>query len=327
MRLHAVVLLSALTALGLVPTQTGANQTTAVADQPARAVALTFDDLPYVPGGQANDLAAARRATTAILRVLAAHRAPAVGFVNEGKLQVANEVEARIALLRQWVDAGAILGNHTYSHVDFNTVTAEEFKSEIARGDVVTRQLMNGARPYQLYFRHPQTHTGDTLAKKEAVERYLAARGYVIAPHTIETADFIFNVGYVRSLRAGDRATAERLRRAYVDFALAATAFAEQISPQIFGRDIPQTMLLHANDVTADTLDELLQRLGGRGYRFITLDQAMADAAYRTEDTMVTKHGPTWLWRWIRTKGLTISGKGDPEPPQWVMDLYASRVP
>ena len=45
---------------------------------------------------------------------------------------------------------------------------------------------MQGLRPYQLYFRHPETHTGDTNAKKQAIEEFLAARGYVIAPHTID---------------------------------------------------------------------------------------------------------------------------------------------
>lgn len=57
---------------------------------------------------------------------------------------------------------------------------------------------MQGHRPYQLYFRHPETHTGDTNAKKQAIEEFLAARGYVIAPHTIDSEDFIFNVAYFR---------------------------------------------------------------------------------------------------------------------------------
>jgi hypothetical protein len=44
--------------------------------------------------------------------------------------------------------------------------------------------------------RLPETHTGDTNAKKQAIEEFLAARGYVIAPHTIDSEDFMFNVAY-----------------------------------------------------------------------------------------------------------------------------------
>jgi hypothetical protein len=44
----------------------------------------------------------------------------------------------------------------------------------------------------------------------------------------------------------------------------------------------------------------------------------MADAAYRTPDTHVNRFGPTWLFRWSRSLGQTISFAGDPEPPSWV---------
>lgn len=292
---------------------------------PSRKMAVTFDDLPYVAAGRQPYLPNARRATKEIIRVLQAHRAPAVAFVNENKLQANGEVEARIALLQQWVDAGMILGNHTYSHPDFNTLTVEQFQDEIVKGEFVTRRLMQSRQPYQLYFRHPMTHTGDTQAKKEAIEDFLASRGYVVTPHTIENSDFIFNVGYVRALNGNDRAMAAKLRAAYLDFTLAATEFAERVSPDIFGREISQTLLLHANDINADCLDEMLKRLEARGYRFITLDEAMADPAYRTKDTLVSKSGPTWLWRWMKSKGMNVSFKDDPEAPPWVMDLYRQR--
>jgi hypothetical protein len=114
----------------------------------------------------------------------------------------------------------------------------------------------------------------------------------------------------------------KKLRDAYLDFTLAATEFAEKVSPQIFGREIPQTLLIHANDLNADCLEELLQRLKKRGYRFITLDEAMADAAYQTKDTNVSRNGPTWLWRWMRSKGMNVSFKDDPEVPSWVMEMF-----
>jgi peptidoglycan-N-acetylglucosamine deacetylase len=293
---------------------------------PSRRVAVTFDDLPYVDAGQ-QGLPSARRATKEILRALQAHRVPAVAFVNEGTLLVVGEVDARIALLQQWVDAGMILGNHTYSHPDFNALTAQQFQDEIIMGEAITRRLMQSRQPYQLYFRHPYTHTGDTQAKKEAVENFLVARGYKVTPHTIDSTDYIFNVCYLRALRNKDEATAKRLREAYLNFTIAATEFAERFSPEIFGREITQTLLLHANDINADCLDEMLRRLAARGYRFVTLDEAMSDPAYQTKDTYVGKYGPTWLWRWMESKGMSIkgmkvSGKDDPEPPEWVMDLF-----
>jgi hypothetical protein len=103
---------------------------------------------------------------------------------------------------------------------------------------------------------------------------------------------------------------------------MVAMEFAEQVSPKIFGREIPQILLIHSNDITADSLDEILTRLAARGYRFVTLDEAMSDPAYQTKVTYVTKHGPTWLFRWSQSKGLDVSFRGDPDPPKWVLDLY-----
>jgi peptidoglycan/xylan/chitin deacetylase (PgdA/CDA1 family) len=294
-------------------------------DPPRRAMAVTIDDLPYVNPAQLKYLASAQRATNDILRALEAHRAPAVGFVNEGKLQATGEVAARTSVLKQWVDAGMTLGNHTYSHPDFNSQTVEQFEQEIVKGEPVTRRLMEPRKPYQLYFRHPMTHTGDTKEKKEAVEKFLASRGYRVAPHTIENSDFVFNVGYARARRDKDQAMMDRLRNAYLDYTVAVTEFAEKVPPQVFGREIPQTLLIHANDLNGDCLDELLKRFEARGYHFITLDEAMADPAYQTRDTLVSKYGPSWLWRWASSLGKKVDGRGDPEPPQWVTDLYNQR--
>jgi len=300
-------------------------QTDRASTAPARAVALTFDDLPYVNPAGESFLPNARRVTSELLRVLKAHRAPAAGFVNEGKLHAAGEFDERTALLRQWVDAGMTLGNHTYSHPDFNRLTVEQFEHEIAKGDVITRKLMEARGAYQLYFRHPMTHTGDTKEKKEAVEKFLAARGYKVTPHTIENSDFIYNVGYVNAKVKKDDALAKKLRDAYLEFNFAATDFAERVSPQIFGREIPQLLLIHANDINADCLNEMLNRYEARGYRFATLDEVMSDPAYQTKDTTVSNYGPTWFVRWGQSLGLKVSFKDDPDPPKWVMDMYNSR--
>ena len=299
--------------------------TSARAQTPTRTMAVTIDDLPYVRMGDAEYLPSARTATAKILSTLKKHKVPAVGFVNEFQLDFGNQREARIALLREWVNRGMVLGNHTYSHPDFNQLTVAQFEEQIEKGDVVTRQLMQSRRPYQLYFRHPMTHTGDTLEKKEAIEKFLAARGYKVTPHTIENSDFIFNVPYAQAVQKRDAALAKRLRDAYLDLTIAATEFAEKISPQIFSREIPQLLLIHSNDLNADCLDELLQRLTDRGYKFVTLDKVMSDPAYETKDTYVNRYGPTWFLRWSKSKGMNLDFSGDPDPPKWVMDLYNSR--
>lgn len=292
---------------------------------PRRTMAVTIDDLPFVKFGDGTYVERANAATAKILATLKKHKVTAVGFVNEGKLEQPGEREQRIDLLRQWVKSGMVLANHTYSHPDFNRLTIEQFQEEITKGDVVSRELMRARGQYQLYFRHPMTHAGDTREKKEAIEKFLAARGYKVTPHTIENSDFVFNPSYVKALQSGDNPLAKKLRDEYLNYTIASTDFAEKISPKIFGREIPQILLIHSNDITADALDEMLQRLAERGYKFVTLDEVMADPAYQTKDTYVTNFGPTWLFRWSKSKGMNLNFDDEPNTPKWVMDLFNSR--
>lgn len=302
-----------------------ALSTLAVAQRPStrfRTMAVTIDDLPWNHQGEGTGfLDAARRGTDAMLAALRAHRVPTVSVVNEEKLLAPGSAEhaARVALLKQWVDAGHVLGNHGYSHRDANALTADAYLADIAKGDAVTRELMRGRQPYVLYFRHPFTHTGDTLEKRDAITRGLTAGGYTVMPHTIENSDWLFNVGYVKA----DAAGRARLLEAYLAHTTATTAFAEAKTSELFGReDLPQTLLIHTLALNADALDRLLTMFEGRGYRFITLDAALRDRAYATPDVYVGKTGPSWLFRWSRTIAPTSDFRADPEVPAWVMDLY-----
>lgn len=289
---------------------------------PLRKIALTFDDLPYAGRPSPGPLADAQRATAGILKTLELWRAPAIGFVNAAGLDVPGETEARTALLRAWVDGGLDLGNHTSSHLDLDDASIQAFEADIDRGDRVIRTLLERRGLPLRYFRYPFNHTGRDLRTKQAIEMFLAARGYRIAPFTIDSGDEVFNLPYVEALKAGDRGKTEVLGRAYIDFVLAATRFAQDVAPRIFEREIPQVMLLHANDLNADWLYPLLRRLMEEGYSFITLDEAMADPAYSTPDLLVTSSGPSWLWRWRQSRSLDISFTGDPEPPPEVMQAY-----
>jgi hypothetical protein len=162
------------------------------------------------------------------------------------------------------------------------------------------------------------THTGDTAAKKTAIARGLAARGYTVTPHTIENGDYLFDVAY-----AGANArTRTKLAEAYLAHTMAATEFAERKARELFGRDdVPQTLLVHTMAINADHLDALLARLGERGYRFVPLEAAMRDPAYATPDAYVGAHGPSWLYRWSRTIAPAVNFAADPEVPAWVTAL------
>jgi hypothetical protein len=79
--------------------------------------------------------------------------------------------------------------------------------------------------------------------------------------------------------------------------------FYERMSRELFGREIAQTLLVHANALNADHFDRVAAMLKRRGYRFITLDEALKDKAYDHRDTYTGATGISWLQRWAITRG------------------------
>jgi peptidoglycan/xylan/chitin deacetylase (PgdA/CDA1 family) len=293
------------------------NGATSLRSEGDRVVAITIDDLPVVAVSASSDWASV---TERLLATLRQHHAPAVGFVNERKLYVNDALDSgRVALLEAWLQAGHELGNHTFAHRGAHTTPLAEYLEGITRGEKVTRALAHRAgRPYR-YFRHPQLHAGRSLAYRRGVERFLAAHGYTIAPVTVDNQEWVYALAYVVAEERGDSALRARVVAGYLRHLDSAFAYSERLSQQLFDREIPLVLLLHANQLNADHLGTILSRLEARGYRFVTLERALADSAYRSRDTYVGPVGPSWLIRWALSRGMQVPD--EPREEKWVADV------
>jgi hypothetical protein len=88
------------------------------------------------------------------------------------------------------------------------------------------------------------------------------------------------------------------------------------------GHEFPQILLIHASQLNADLMPDLLAMFRRRGYEFVSLDRALADDAYDSPDAYVGRNGFSWIHRWSRSKGM--APKGEPEPPEWVSKARAA---
>jgi peptidoglycan-N-acetylglucosamine deacetylase len=284
-----------------------------------RTMAVTVDDLPAVP---ATDLETMRSITERLLQTLAARRVKVVGFVIGSKLEPKTEREARLALLRRWVEAGHDLGNHTFSHLDLQTTPLDEYEADVVRGEAAIRDAAAPRTIRPRWFRHPYTHTGPTAEIRKAFEAFLSSRGYAVAPFSVENADYLFDRARRDAEGRGDERTAARLLEAYVEHTLGAVEYCEALARDTFGREVPQVLLVHANATNAMVLGEVLDRLSARGYRFVTLGEALSDPAWQTPDEYVGPKGLSWLHRFRVARGLPLRPETEPDPPRWVLDLY-----
>ena len=290
-----------------------------------RTVAVTVDDLPFVAYGL--PLEAVRKLSRELVASLAARKVPAVAFVNEDRLFVRGEVDERIALLTEWLDAGMELGNHTFGHVGFTATPLPKMKDAVVQGEVVTRGLLARRGKTLRWFRHPFTQTGPTKEAKDAFETFLAERGYTVAPFSIEHEDWVFASADAKLAAERDEAGRTRLLEAYLENFEARVAFYEERSRALFGRELPQIHLAHANALNARAMPYLLERLERRGYAFVTLDEALADPAWKSPDGYVGKWGPSWLHRFAAARGEDVRAlfRAEPEAPTWVAQLDEAR--
>jgi peptidoglycan/xylan/chitin deacetylase (PgdA/CDA1 family) len=288
-----------------------------------RKVAITVDDLPYagmsLVASNPSDLEhTAAMVNRSLLIAFQKHRIPVTGFVIQKTAESLRATGAKI--LEEWTDRGFDLGSHTYSHPDINRLSVDEIEQEVVRGELAIEPLMKKAGKQLAFFRFPMNHTGDTREKHDALVAYLSQRGYRLATCTIDNSDYVFNAAYVRMLANKDDASAQKLRAEYIAYTESEIDYYSGLNKQVLGYEPPHVMLLHDNLLNADVIEQVLHIFEKKQYRFVSLDEAQADDAYRSPDTYITKFGPMWGYRWAAGRKIKVDGTLEPDPPNWIVD-------
>ncbi|KAG2210780.1 hypothetical protein INT46_006850 [Mucor plumbeus] len=131
-------------------------------------VAITFDDGPY-------DF------TSALVDLLDSHNVKATFFVN-GKnfIDLETNEEGQRALKKAY-ESGHQIASHTLSHKDLDTISGEEFDSEITDLERIVNNLI-GVKP--AFIRPPYGNANDETVSK------LEERGYSVIRWSTDTKDY-----------------------------------------------------------------------------------------------------------------------------------------
>ncbi len=257
-----------------------------------RAICITFDDLPVAHSGNRIERL---MITDMILGTLDEFGVKAAGFV------IGNNIGDDIDILERWLAEGHTLGNHTYSHSDLNDVPPTLYLHNIEKCQDILDSLMDKFGRSKKYFRYPSLHYGNTGRAKESVAEYLKKNDYVVAQVSVGTDDFVYNLQFEKFYKMGDSLEFIRLGNEYIDHLLEKLDSAEQLSEDIVGRPIRHIILLHANLLNSNFLADILAELQFRGYRFVDLDEALADQVYSTPESYIGNKGLAYLERLART--------------------------
>lgn len=253
----------------------------------AQEIAITLDDLPYVPQSQTTPL----EGVSYVLRInqaLGAHSIVATGFAVGGQINR----ETRPAL-QAFADAGHTIGNHSWSHPDYGTLSIEAFEDETRRTDSALSRWMGTER----FYRFPFLKEGETEEAKQAASQVLADLGYVNVPVTIDNDEWRFNADYLDAIARGDIADAEQIADDYLAHMRERTQHFQALAQEALGRDVKHILLLHMNRINAEHLDKLLEWYASEGWTFITVQEALTDPIYTAKDRYAGPRGLSQIER------------------------------
>lgn len=253
----------------------------------AQEIAITLDDLPYVKLSRVTPEEGVQ-IVEQVNQALETYGIVATGFA-VGQLIKDDTIPA----LQAFKDAGHTIGNHSWSHPDYGTLTIDAFEDETRRTDAALSAWIDGPR----YYRFPFLKEGETEEAKAAATAVLTTLGYVNVPASIDNDEWKFNAEYMDALAAGDSASAAQIADAYLAHMRERTAHFQALAQDAIGRDVRHILLLHMNRINADHLGRLLDWYAAEGWTFVTVAEALEDPLYAAPDLYAGPRGLSQIER------------------------------
>src|SRR5262245_20335292 len=285
---------------------------TARGTQASPQVAVTMDDFNvlepvHLTGPERSDR---------ILATLRRHGTQAIALV---VARNAETPEGR-TILDGWAAAGHVIGNHTYSHLDYHaaSTTAKAYVADFERGD----QALRGLRGFERFFRFPMLREGNTAEKRDAMRRALAERGYRNAYVTIDNSDFLIANELRDRLIADPRTDPKPYRDIYLQHMLAFARYYRDAARVVFGRDIAHTLLTHFNLLSALYLGDLLDALRDDGWSIARVSAVYQDDVFQRQPDVLPA-GDSLVWACAQETRRALP-KAPVETDAWLQRQFAA---
>jgi peptidoglycan/xylan/chitin deacetylase (PgdA/CDA1 family) len=263
-------------------------------------IAFTFDD----PKTNSDAGLSWQQINEHMLATLAARHIKAILFVCGKRV----DSDAGRSLVAEWDHAGHDIGNHSYSHLNFNAsghansgeanVTLADFESDAIRNE----PLIRGYAHFTRLFRYPFFKEGDTVEKRDGMRSFLKQHGYRVGRATIDASDWVIDARLDNRLKADPKADP----MAYGDFFLRhiweRAQFYDSLAHRILNRPVRHTLLLHHSALNAIFLDRLIAMFIAKQWRPVDASRAYADPVYDLQPKTLPA-GESLIWALAKEAG------------------------
>ena len=256
-------------------------------------IAITIDDFNWSQIPQDG----AEKANQRLLDILERHSNLKAAVFVCGQ-SVDNETGRR--LVRTWRDAGHLIGNHSYSHLSYNSpkVTFAKFSSDLVRGEKILSDLSG----FQRKFRFPFLHEGETAAKRDRMRTFLAEHGYNNGHVTIDASDWYYDQRLRARLKQDPAADPHAYRDPYLAHLFDRATYYDGLSQNLLGRSISHTILLHYTLLNSLFLGDVLDMFQDKGWQLVSAQTAYQDPVFSNAPRIVPA-GESLIWAMAKESG------------------------
>ncbi len=203
-------------------------------------------------------------------------------------------------LLKSWDEKGHKIGNHTFSHLNYNskTVSFEKFKYEFLSTDTIINKLDN----YFPMFRFPYLKEGETKDKVELFRALMAEHHYKNGHVTIDASDWYIDSRLRNRLKENPKADIEGFRKFYLEHLYNRAMYYDELAFKLMGRHIKHTLLLHHNLAAALFLGDLITMFKEKGWKTIDGADAYTDEVFSKTSSTIPA-GESLIWALAKESG------------------------
>jgi len=264
----------------------------ALASKPATQFSITVDDFHWRNAVKQT----AQERNQSILDTLSKHSIAAAAFV------IGRNIEDQEGkdLVAAWDRAGHLIGNHTYSHRNFNAPEADlnAYQEDIVRAEALLKEFPR----FRKYLRFPMLKEGDTVEKRDRMRAFMSQSGYRNGHVTIDNSDWAIDQRLTARLKKDPNADLKPYRDFYLEHMWARAEYYDSLAQRVAGRPVKHTILTHFNLLNGLFLNDVIRMLKGKGWQPIGAEEAFSDSVFLAQPKVVPA-GESIIWSIAKEKG------------------------
>lgn len=264
----------------------------ALASKPATQFSITMDDFHWRNAVKQT----AQERNQSILDTLSKHSIAAAAFV------IGRNIEDQEGkdLVAAWDRAGHLIGNHTYSHRNFNAPEADlnAYQEDIVRAEALLKEFPR----FRKYLRFPMLKEGDTVEKRDRMRAFMSQNGYRNGHVTIDNSDWAIDQRLTARLKKDPNADLKPYRDFYLEHMWARAEYYDSLAQRVAGRPVKHTILTHFNLLNGLFLNDVIRMLKGKGWQPIGAEEAFSDSVFLAQPKVVPA-GESIIWSIAKEKG------------------------